>query len=170
MDVSLILVPSHAGDDRHGSSTGPPRLLEAGADELLASQGIAVTVERADRGAPFRDTSSSSAQVNRQVAALVRKAVKAGQLPVVLAESCNVSLGVLAGFDHASCGVVWLDAHADFNTPESTSSGFFAGMSAAVIAGHCYPQLLGADRRQHAYRRGRDRHVRRPRRLAGSRA
>src|SRR5207249_4460528 len=48
---------------------------------------------------------------------------------------------VLGGFDHARCGVVWLDAHADFNTPESTVSGFFPGMSAAVVTGHCYRKL-----------------------------
>jgi arginase len=138
MDVSLIQVRSHAGDDRHEASEGPRRLLEAGADELLASRGIAVTVECADRGTPFRDTSSSSARVNMQVARLVREAVEAGRLPVVLAGSCNAALGVLAGFDHADCGAVWLDAHADFNTPESTTSGFFAGMSAAIVTGHCY--------------------------------
>jgi arginase len=138
MDVCLIQVPFHAGDDRHGSGRGPECLLEAGADELLTARGIAVTVERADPRTPFRDTATSSARVNKQVAALVQKAVEAEQLPLVMAGSCNACLGVLAGFDHARCGAVWLDAHADFNTPESTISGFFAGMSAAVITGHCY--------------------------------
>jgi arginase len=42
---------------------------------------------------------------------------------------------------------VWLDAHADFNTPETTATGFFAGMSMAVVTGHCYrnywAQLVG---------------------------
>jgi arginase family enzyme len=35
--------------------------------------------------------------------------------------------GVLGGFDHARSGVVWIDAHADFNTPETAASGFFPG-------------------------------------------
>lgn len=52
-------------------------------------------------------------------------------------------MGVLAGFDHRRCGAVWLDAHADFNTPETTASGFFAGMSMAVITGHCYADYWG---------------------------
>ena len=65
----------------------------------------------------------------------------AGRLPLVLAGSCDAALGVLAGFDHSQCGVVWIDAHADFNTPESSVSGFFPGMSAAVIAGHCHREL-----------------------------
>lgn len=138
MDVCLIQVPFHAGDDRHGSSEGPRRLLEAGADTQLAACGIGVTVARAERDAPFRDTATAAAQVNKHVAALVAEALEARRLPIVVTGSCNTSLGVLAGFEHASCGAVWLDAHADFNTPESTISGFLAGMSAAVITGHCY--------------------------------
>jgi arginase len=138
MDVCLIEVPFHAGDDVHPSSRGPQRLIDAGAAELFAEQGVAVTVERAGRDAAFRDTASSSAEVNRQLAAIVGRAAAGGRLPVVLAGSCNACLGVLAGFEHARCGAVWLDAHADFNTPASTASGFFPGMSAAIISGHCY--------------------------------
>jgi arginase len=138
MDVSLIQVPYHAGDESVGSSKGPQRLLEAGADEVLTARGIAVTLERVDRGEPFRDTATSAARVNRQLADHARRAVDAGQLPLVLSGSCNSSMGVLAGFDHVRCGAVWLDAHGDFNTPETTVSGFFAGMSMAVITGHCY--------------------------------
>jgi len=138
MDFCLIQVPYHAGDDRHPSSAGPRRLLEAGAAELLARNGNVVTVKAAERGGPFRDTASSTAAVNKQVAAAVRDAVAAGQLPVALAGSCVTSQGVLAGFEHAQCGAVWIDAHADFNTPDSAVSGFFPGMSLAVVTGHCY--------------------------------
>jgi arginase len=136
--ISLIQVPYHAGDDRHAASGGPPRLVEAGATAALTAQGHGVSVEIADRGGPFRDTASSSAAVNRDVAAKVRAALAADRLPLVLAGSCVTSHGVLAGFDRAECGVVWLDAHADFNTPETSRSGFFPGMSLAVLAGHCY--------------------------------
>lgn len=138
MDICLIQVPYHAGDDRHPSSAGPHRLLEAGAAQLLATQGHRVTVERADRGGAFRDTASSSAAVNKDVAAKVRAAVASGQFPVVLAGSCVTCQGVLAGFDHANCGVVWLDAHGDYNTPETAVSGFFPGMSLAVVTGDCF--------------------------------
>jgi arginase len=138
MHVCLIQVPYHAGDDGHPSSAGPQRLLEAGAADRLAAQGHAVTVERVERGAAFRDTASSTAAVNKAVASKVRAALAAGQLPLVLAGSCVVCQGVLAGFEHGECGAVWLDAHADFNTPETSASGFFPGMSLAVATGHCY--------------------------------
>ena len=138
VDVCLIQVPYHAGDDGHGSSEGPRRLIEAGVVELLAAKGIAAAVERVDRGGPFRDTASSAATVNKRLAALVARAVDLGALPIVLTGSCNSCMGVLGGFEHSHCGAVWIDAHADFNTPESTASGFFAGMSLAVVTGHCY--------------------------------
>jgi arginase len=138
MDVSLIEVPYHAGDGAAASSEGPRRLIEAGAGERLSARGIDVTIESVDRGGPFRDTASSAAQVNKQLAASVQRTVEAARLPIVLSGSCNSALGVLAGFDHSRCGAVWLDAHADFNTPETTASGFFAGMSLAIVTGHCY--------------------------------
>ena len=136
--VSLILVPYMIGYERHGGSRGPNRLVAAGADSL---SGADVAVERVERPGPFCDSASASAAVSSQVAAAVRRAFSARRFPLVLAGSCDSSLGVLGGFDHARCGVLWFDAHGDFNTPESTKSGFFAGMSLAIVAGHCYRNL-----------------------------
>jgi arginase len=50
----------------------------------------------------------------------------------------RASSSALAGFEHSRCGVVWLDAHGDFNTPESSVSGFLPGMSLATVVGHCH--------------------------------
>jgi arginase len=136
--VALIQVPYAIGDERHAASEGPKRLVAAGAARALAARGVAATVERVDRGAPFADSASASLAVNRQLARVVRRSLASERLPVVLAGSCDVAMGVLAGYEHSRCGVVWVDAHADFNTPETTISGFFPGMSAAVVAGHCY--------------------------------
>jgi arginase len=138
MDVSLILVPYHAGDDGVASSEGPHHLCDAGAQSVLRSCGVAVAVETVERGEPFRDTAASAARVNKELAKQVRSTADAHRLPVVLTGSCNSAMGVLAGLERGRCGAVWLDAHADFNTPDTTVSGFFAGMSLAVVTGHCY--------------------------------
>ena len=138
VNVRLIDVPYTAGDDRHPASRGGRALLNAGAADLIERQGVAVSVEHVTRAGPFRDTASSSADVNRGLAAAVRRAVEGAELPVVVAGSCPAAHGVLAGFDHSRCGALWLDAHGDFNTPESSISGFFPGMSLAVLVGHCY--------------------------------
>jgi arginase len=97
-----------------------------------------VDVTRVERGTPFRDSVSASLAVCRVLAHAVEQAIADDALPVVLAGGCDSSKGILSGFAHDSIGVVWFDAHADFNTPESTVSGYFPGMSLAVITGHCY--------------------------------
>src|SRR5205807_9205712 len=98
----------------HRWAEGPRSRCEGGARTLFTTRRSAVTVECVGRDRPFRDTASSSAEVNRQLAACVRRAVEADQLPFVVAGSCNACLGVLGGFEHGRCGAVWLDAHADF--------------------------------------------------------
>ena len=138
MQVRLILVPYMAGDERAGSALGPARYMEAGAEQRLRMVGHRVRVVEAERGAPFQDSVNSSFAVCKRVALAVKDAVEAGELPMVLAGGCDVSKGVLSGFVHASTGVIWFDAHGDFNTPESTISGYFPGMSLSVITGHCY--------------------------------
>jgi arginase len=135
MDVSLIQVPYMLGDPHHGAAEGPRRYLESGAADLLTARGHHVNVEVVERDG------LGLIAVSKALAPVVGRSVAAGRLPIVLAGSCDASLGVLAGFEHSSCGVVWIDAHADFNTPESSVSGFFPGMSAAVIVGHCHARL-----------------------------
>ena len=138
MQISLIQVPYMVGDDRHSASDGPQHLLQNGAANIFTSNGFTVSVDQVERGTAYRDSATASLAVNKNLKKTVQRAVVAEQVPIVLAGSCDVSAGILAGFDHSRCGVVWLDAHGDFNTPESTISGFFAGMSLAVITGHCY--------------------------------
>jgi arginase len=135
MDVALIQVPYMLGDPEHGAAEGPRRYLEGGAVDLLTARGHRVDVEVVERDG------LGPMAVSKALAPVVRRSVAAGRLPIVLAGSCDASLGVLAGLEHSSCGVIWIDAHADFNTPESSVSGFFPGMSAAVIVGHCHASL-----------------------------
>jgi arginase len=141
MEITLIQVPYMIGYEGHGGGRGPLRFVEAGADKLLAEQGHAVTVERVERGKPFLDSVSASLAVNKQLASTVRRAMSSGRFPLVLAGSCDAPIGILGGFDHAQCGLIWFDAHGDFNTPETTITGFFGGMPLAVVEGHCYRQL-----------------------------
>ena len=141
MEVALIQVPYMIGDERHGGSKGPARYLDAGLERLLGDAGVASSVVRIDRTESFRDSASASRVVSTNVQKAVRNAIGQHQLPLILAGSCDVSMGVLGAFDHSQCGVVWIDAHADFNTPDSTVSGFFAGMALAVISGACYRSL-----------------------------
>jgi arginase len=139
MSVCLIDVPYAMGDDRHDAADGGRRLIEDGGRELFARRGIACRDLRVARGVPFADTASACRAVQREVAGAVATAVAAGELPIVAAGSCDAAAGVLAGLERERCGVVWMHAHADFNTPDSTVTGFFPGMALAIVTGHCYP-------------------------------
>lgn len=61
----------------------------------------------------------------------------AGQLPVVMAGDCTFSIGMLAGLQRETpdLTLIWYDAHGDFNTPETTPSGFIGGMPLAMLCG-----------------------------------
>lgn len=141
MDVSIIQVPYMMGDERQGN--GPLRLVQAGAEKLVAAKGVAVAVERVERSEPFRDSGNAALIVGKRLASAVQQAIEAGRLPVVFAGGCDSSAGVVAGFNHKPTGVVWFDAHGDFNTPETTVSGYLPGMSLAVITGHCFQSYWG---------------------------
>ncbi|MEZ5400826.1 MAG: arginase family protein [Bryobacteraceae bacterium] len=139
--VTLIEVPYHAGLEGVGVGAGPRAILKAGADAVLAYRGMPAQVEHVR----MRDMRSRGldaiVDVNRLLRAAVRTAVEQESLPVVLAGNCAASIGVLAGLEPASTGIVWLDRHADFNTPETSPSGSVDGMALAVAAGHCHDDL-----------------------------
>ena len=76
----------------------------------------------------------------RMLSHAVREACEKGRLPIVLAGNCGTAVGTLAGLP-ASTAVAWFDAHGDFNTPETTTSGFLDGTAVAIITGRCWKQL-----------------------------
>jgi len=77
------------------------------------------------------------AVINKELARLVAEAASAGRRPVSLAGDCLSAIGVLAGLQKAGIDpcLLWFDAHGDFNTWETTPSGFLGGMPLAMIAG-----------------------------------
>jgi arginase len=117
------------GNDAHPAAAGPALVAE----RVDGARTVAVT--RPER---FRDSVHASRLVNTELAAAVRDARERGELPVVVAGACDASMGAVGGIPHDRTGVVWVDAHGDFNTPESSTSGFFGGMSLAVLTGECY--------------------------------
>jgi arginase len=135
MEISLLEVPYDLGADGLGGARAAQSLARASAAAL------GIPVAQIARGMPFRDTGSAVLIVNRQLAQAVRDAVVSNTVPIVLAGSCDVSLGVIGGLEHDRCGIVWFDAHGDFNTPDTTVTGFFGGMPLAVVTGHCYANL-----------------------------
>jgi arginase len=141
-DVSLIYVPFMAGDAAHPVAAAPGRYARAGTQSLLAGKGVTATHRRVQaQSGVGAGVASASMAVNHGVRLAVRSAISTARLPIVLAGSCDAAIGVVAGLGRGRCGIVWIDAHADFNTPASSASGFFPGMSLAVVTGHCHREL-----------------------------
>ncbi|MCJ7667317.1 MAG: arginase family protein [Anaerolineae bacterium] len=139
MELALIAVPFHLGRERIGTGLGPERLLRASIGSELASQGHTVNIEKVRYPTNIeRDEVSAIAEINALLAQGVRRALGRGGFPLVLAGDCNASLGTLAGMETRPVGVIWLDAHGDFNTPETSTSGFLDGMVLAMVMGLCH--------------------------------
>jgi len=121
---------------------GPEALLLAGLPQALRDDGHVVHVKMAEL--PPDSWSAEIAtgfELMRMLSGAVREARAAHRLPIVLAGNCNTAVGTLAGLGTDSTGVVWFDAHADFNTPETTSSGFLDGTAVAILTGRCWTTL-----------------------------
>jgi arginase len=150
VDLTLVAVPYDLGREGVGSGRGPKAYLEGGAAEALRARGHDVEVVTARRGAPFDNELEAVLDVDAAVAALVAAAAAAGRLPLVLAGNCNVTLGIRAGLlaargdGHlapARLATIWLDAHGDFNTPETSETGYLDGMPLAMLTGRAYPEV-----------------------------
>lgn len=141
MSVSLIVVPYSLGHHNTGTGAGPSSLIEAGVDDLLDRAGLDVGVETVEFLAPGQHEIGAVVEVNTVLAGKVRNAQEEGALPIVLAGNCNHCLGALAGLDANGVGIIWFDAHGDFHTAETSTSGFFDGMCLNIATGGSWVSL-----------------------------
>jgi arginase len=140
MRISLVTAPYHLGHENVSVGAGPDRLLDEGAVEALEAAGHEVDVVRVVPQADSTNEIGAAFEIVRRVSEAVSRAVADGAFPIVLSGNCLSSIGIVAGLGR-DVGVVWLDAHADFNTPESSGSGFADGMGLAVVTGSSWDTL-----------------------------
>ena len=142
MDIQILAVPYDSGNRGARMGAGPEALLDAGLEKALRDRGHTVRTKIADiaKGS-WRAEIQTSFELMRMLATEVRTARESNRLPIVLAGNCNTAVGTLAGLGAESTGVAWFDAHGDFNTPETTSSGFLDGTAVAIITGRCWTRL-----------------------------
>jgi arginase len=145
--VSLIGAPLDLGAGRRGVDMGPSAIRYAGLAEHLADKLDVATEDRGNVEAPVAESVRSAderahflpqiLELCDRVAALVAEATRDGKLPLVLGGDHSVALGSLVGMAgvHGPGGVVWVDAHGDLNTPETSPSGNVHGMVLAAALG-----------------------------------
>jgi arginase len=120
---------------------GPEHFVRRGVDEALRHNGHEIQTEIVEATSSFRTEIKSAFELHGLVAERVRTAAQQGRFPLVLSGNCNTSVGTMMGLDPHALGIIWFDGHADFNTPETTTSGFMDGMGLAIATGGCWKAM-----------------------------
>jgi arginase len=141
-ELRLIASPYHDGLESVDRGRGPTRLLDAArASGALAALERPVSVEIAGPVDPASPEVARVFALSRLLAERVQSAIADGAFPVVLAGDCNTCLGTVAGCGTDGLGVVWFDAHADFDSPEDSRSGSLDGIGLALLTGRGWQAL-----------------------------
>ncbi len=144
--VAVIGAALDLGAGRRGVDMGPSAIRYAGLSSRLGELGyeyvdlgnvetaVAEATTAGDEHARFLPQIKETSQ---RVAELVRRAARDGFVPVVLGGDHSVSLGTLAGLRevHGPGGAIWIDAHGDLNSPETSPTGNVHGMVLAAALG-----------------------------------
>lgn len=141
MQINLHLVPYDTGRRAWRMGAGPEHFLRGGLADFLSSAGHTVQTQVIESDNPSLGEIATAFELYGKLAGSVKTSVDAGAFPVVLSGNCGAALGTISGLSAGPLGVIWLDAHGDFNTPETTASGFLDGMGLAAAAGVCWKKL-----------------------------
>src|SRR3954447_4128601 len=147
MQIQLVTVPYRYDDPNEGLGLGPQALIDAGLEERLNATHTIAPPLASHLDPASREEGRTAVNIGRLGAStsrLVANVREAGNGVLVLAGDDTAAVGLIAGLQHAdgaaaAIGIVWLDAHGDFNTPETSFSGILAGMPLAIIAGLAGP-------------------------------
>jgi arginase len=138
MKIELILVPYDSAQRGTRMGAGPEHLVARGLPAHLERLGHHVELTTVDSPADSWLAEIHTAfELAALIAVCVRKSQQNGAFPVVLSGNCFASLGVVTALG-AGTGVLWFDAHGDFNSPETTTGGFLDGMALATLTGRCF--------------------------------
>jgi arginase len=147
VDVELCVVRYDSALLETRMGAGPRRLVSSGLPDRLLALGHDVCVQEID--APegeLRAEIGTAFALSRQLAIAVSEVRERGAFPITLSGNCNTAVGTLAGLGAGEVGVLWFDAHGDFNTPESTTGGFLDGMALAMVTGRCWTGMTAGVR------------------------
>ena len=148
--IAIIGAPLDLGQGRRGVDMGPSAMRVANLNGRVASLGYVVEdrgnvpveqAEAAPEGHPRAKYLPQIAATCERLARSVEETLAGGAVPLVLGGDHSVAVGTVSGVSNfyrqreQSIGLIWLDAHADMNTPESSPSGNVHGMPLACIVG-----------------------------------
>ena len=148
--IAIVGAPLDLGAGRRGVDMGPSALRLAGLNQKLSTLGYEVedlgnvSVAQQESVPSSTDNARYLPQIAatcEKLAAKVENAIETGKFPLVLGGDHSIAVGTVSGVSHAfrkrsaSIGLIWVDAHADMNTPETSPSGNVHGMPLACCVG-----------------------------------
>ena len=154
--IRVIGVPLDLGQGRRGVDMGPSAVRVAGLEARLEALGhvvedggnVAVPIpEQKKEGDPHAKYLREITATCTKHAELVLKTLEAGKVPLCLGGDHSMAAGTVAGVaefyrkQNQRIGLIWIDAHTDINTPESSPSGNVHGMPLAALTGLGPPEL-----------------------------
>jgi arginase len=146
MQIRIIGAPMDLGADRRGVDIGPSAIRYAGLSDHLRRLGhtirdigniVVPQPESQTEGNPQLKYLEPIVQASEELERIVESALSAGEFPLILGGDHSIALGSISGVvnKHNSLGVIWIDAHPDFNTAETSPSGNIHGMILAALTG-----------------------------------
>lgn len=141
MKITLVQVPYNLKEKRAGIGLGPMRYMEAGLAKDLKSQGHNIEIKTVKIKLKIKNDLDAIIKVNVELSNYVKSAAINRRFPLIISGNCSTCLGVLSGLNSSKIGIIWFDAHGDFNTPEISPSGFLDGMPLAIATGQCYAHI-----------------------------
>ncbi len=154
--IEIIGVPSDLGANMRGANMGPAALRIAGLKKKIEIQGYKVR-DLGDLHVPIRDSLSDSIHDEKFLSPLVDlcqdlsqkcyNSLAGGNFPLVVGGDHSLAIGSISGISqyyhkkNQKIGIIWVDAHADINTPETSPSGNIHGMPLATILGEGHSNL-----------------------------
>ena len=156
--IAIIGAPLDLGQGRRGVDMGPSAVRVAGLGRKLAALGYYVSdlgnidvpqaESLADPGPANAKYVTQIAESCEKLARIVADSLIGNHIPLVLGGDHSIAAGTIAGVadylrnSNQKPGLLWIDAHADINTPESSPSGNVHGMPLACCVGHGPPELV----------------------------
>ena len=146
MHIRVIGAPMDLGADRRGVDMGASAIRYAGLHERLQRLGYTLSdagnlaiaqPESKPQGNPHLKYLEPIVSASEELANLVTQTLQNNEFPLILGGDHSIALGSITGVArlYKNVGVIWIDAHADFNTTETTPSGNIHGMILAALAG-----------------------------------
>lgn len=111
------------------------RGLRMGAGPLHLREKLGVDAMEIAPASPYTAEIKTSFELYRALAARIGES---DEFPVVFSGHCGASIGAAAGLGADDLAILWFDAHGDYNTPDTTDTGFLDGMCLAVATGNCW--------------------------------